>query len=54
VAICDTKQELYGLRRALEQKIYLFRRKFIVEMDTKYFIEMLNNSGKMPNTTINR
>ena len=23
-------------------------------MDTKYFIEMLNNSGKMPNTTINR
>ena len=23
-------------------------------MDTKYFVEMLNNSGKIPNTTINR
>ena len=50
------KRELCGLRRALEQEIYLFRgcRNFIVETDAKYLIGMLNNPGKMPNVTINR
>ena len=50
------KRELCGLRRALEQEIYLFRgyRNFIVETDTKYLIGMLNNPEKMPNATINR
>ena len=50
------KRELYGLRQALEQEIYLFRgcRNFIVETDAKYLMGMLNNPGKMPNVTINR
>jgi len=50
------KGELCGLRRALEQEIYLFRgcRNFIVETDAKYLMGMLNNPGKMPNATINR
>jgi len=50
------KRELCGLRRALEQEIYLLRgyRSFIVETDAKYLMGMLNNPGKMPNTTINR
>jgi len=50
------KRELCGLRRALEQEIYLFRgcRNFIVETDAKYLIGILNNPGKMPNATINR
>ena len=50
------KQELCGLRRALEQDIYLFKgcRNFIVETDAKYLMGMLNNPGKMPNATINR
>jgi len=49
------KRELYGLRWALEQKVYLFRgcRDFIVETDTKYLAGMLNNLGQMPNATIN-
>ena len=50
------KRELCGLRRALEQKIYLFRgcRNFIVETDAKYLMGMLNNPEKMLNATINR
>jgi len=50
------KRELCGLRRALEQEIYLFRgcRNFIVKTDVKYLMGMLNNLGKMPNATINR
>jgi len=50
------KRELCGLRRALEQEIYLFRgcRNFIVETNAKYLMGMLNNPGKMPNATINR
>ena len=45
-----------GLRRALEQEVYLLKgcRNFIVETDAKYLAEMLNNPGKMPNATINR
>ena len=50
------KRELCGLRRALEQEVYLFQgcRDFIVETDAKYLAGMLNNPGKMPNVTINR
>jgi len=50
------KRELCGLRRALEQEIYLFQgyRNFVVETDAKYLMGMLNNPGKMPNVTINR
>jgi len=49
------KQELCGLRQALEQEVYLFRgcRNFIVETDAKYLLGILNNLGKMPNVTIN-
>ena len=50
------KRELCGLRQALEQEIYLFRgyRNFIVKIDVKYLMGMLNNPGKIPNATINR
>jgi len=50
------KRELCGLRRALEQEIYLFRgcKNFIVKTNTKYLMGMLNNPGKMLNATINR
>jgi len=50
------KRELCGLRRALEQEVYLFQgcRDFIVETDAKYLAGMLNNPGKIPNATINR
>jgi len=50
------KRELYGLRCALEQEVYLLKgcRNFIVETDAKYLAGMLNNPGKMPNVTINR
>ena len=49
------KRELCGLRRALEQEVYLFWecQDFIVETDAKYLAGMLNNSGKMPNVMIN-
>jgi len=49
------KRELCGLRQALKQEVYLFQGcwDFIVETDTKYLAEMLNNVGKMPNVTIN-
>jgi len=49
------KRELCGLRRALEQEIYLFKgcRNLIVETDAKYLMGILNNPGKMPNATIN-
>jgi len=49
------KRELCGLWCALEQEVYFLKdcRSFIVETDAKYLAGMLNNPGKMPDTTIN-
>jgi len=45
----QSKRELYGLRWALKQEVYLFRecRNFIVKTDAKYLAGMLNNPRKM-------
>ena len=50
------KKELCDLKQVLEQEIHLFRgcRNFIMEINVKYLIDMLNNPGKISNTTINR
>jgi hypothetical protein len=50
------KHKLCSLMRALQQEEYLLRgcKNMIIETDTKYLYGMLNNPGKMPNTTINR